>query len=77
MCQAELRPTEGQIRAATTLDVRASMLPTAEGEGFCTVAVEIHATGTKEEDMVQELLLKDWQKGAHGYILDVKEDNII
>ncbi len=26
--------------------------------------------------MVQELL-KDWQKGAHGYIPEVKEDNVI
>ncbi len=31
---------------------------------------------TKEEEMVQELL-NDWQKGAHGYTPEVKEDNII
>ncbi len=31
---------------------------------------------TKEEEMVEELL-KDWQKGAHGYTPEVKEDNII
>ncbi len=31
---------------------------------------------TKEEKMVQELL-NDWQKGAHGYIAEVKEDNVI
>ncbi len=31
---------------------------------------------TKEEEMMQELL-KDWQKGSHGYIPEVKEDNDI
>ncbi len=31
---------------------------------------------TKEEEMVQELL-KDWQKRAHRYIPEVKEDNFI
>jgi hypothetical protein len=49
---------------------------TVEGEGFCAAAVEICATRTKEEEMVQELL-KDWQKGAHGYIPEVKEDKFI
>ncbi len=33
-------------------------------------------TRTKEEEMVQELL-NSWQKGAHGYIPEVKEDNVI
>ncbi len=40
------------------------------------MAVEICATRTKEEEMVQELL-KDWQKGAHQYIPEVKEDDVI
>jgi hypothetical protein len=47
-----------------------------EGEGFCATAEEVHATRTKEEEMVQELL-SGWQKGAHGYIPEVKEDNVI
>jgi hypothetical protein len=76
VCQAELIPTEAQIRAATPMDARASMSTTMEGEGFYTTVVEIYATRTKEEEMVQELL-KDWHKGAHGYILGVKEDNVI
>ncbi len=46
------------------------------GGGFSATAEEIYATRTKEEEMVQELL-KDWQKGAHGYIPKVKEDNVI
>ncbi len=65
-----------QIRAATTLDAMMSTSTTEEGEGFCTKAVEIYATRTKEEEMVQELL-KDWQKGAHRYTLEVKEDDVI
>ncbi len=75
VCHTELIPTEAQIRAATTLDERVSMSTTVEGGGFCATAVEIYATRTKEEEMVQELL-KDWQKGAHGYIPEVKEQDV-
>jgi hypothetical protein len=49
---------------------------TAEGEGFCATAEEVHATRTKEEEMVQEHL-NGWQKGAHEYIPEFKDDNII
>jgi hypothetical protein len=69
-------PTEVQIQAATILDVRTSMSTTAEGGGFHAKAVEICVTRTKEKEMVQELL-KYWQKGAHGYIPEGKEDNVI
>jgi hypothetical protein len=57
-------------------DARIFSSTTTEGEGFCATAEEIHATRTKEEKMVQELL-NAWQKGAHGYIPEVKEDNVI
>ena len=76
LCQAELIPTEVQIRAATIQDARTFSSTTTEGEGFCATAEEIHATRTKEEKMVQELL-NAWQKGAHRYIPEVKEDNVI
>ncbi len=65
-----------QIWTATTLDARTLLSATAEGEGFCATAEEVYATRTKEKKMVQELL-KDWQKGVHGYIPEVKEDNVI
>jgi hypothetical protein len=76
LCQAELIPTEVQTWAATMQDARTFSSTTVEGEGFCATAEEVHATRTKEEEMVQELL-NDWQKGAHGYIPEVKEDNVI
>jgi hypothetical protein len=58
-------------------DARTSLSTTTEGGGFCATAEEVHATRTKEEKMVRELL-NGWQKGAHyGYIPEVKEDNII
>ncbi len=57
-------------------DVRTFLSTTAEGEGFCATAEEVHVTWTKEEEMVRELL-NGWQKGAHGYIPEVKDDNII
>jgi hypothetical protein len=57
-------------------DVRTFLSTTVEGEGFCAIAEEVHATQTKEEEMVQELL-NGWQKGAHGYVPEVKDDNVI
>jgi hypothetical protein len=76
MCRAELIPTNKQIRAATTHDARIFSTTTAEGEGFFATAEEVHATRTKVEEMVWELL-NGWKKGAHGYIPEVKDDNII
>jgi hypothetical protein len=57
-------------------NARTSLSTTAEGGGFCATAEEVHATKTKEEEMVRELC-NGWQKGSHGYIPEVKEDNII
>jgi hypothetical protein len=73
---AEIIPTEAQIQAATIQDAKTFLSTTMEGEGFHATAEDVYATRTKEEEMVQELL-KDWQKGAHGYIPEVKEDNVI
>ncbi len=67
---------EEQIRAATMRDARTFLSTTAEKEGFRATAVKIHATKTKEEEMVQELL-NGWQKGAHEYIPEVKDNNVI
>jgi hypothetical protein len=76
MCWGELIPTDKQIQAATMHNARTFSSTTAEGEGFCATAEEVHATRTKEEEMVQELL-NGWQKGAHRYIPKVKDNNII
>jgi hypothetical protein len=75
-CWVELIPMEEQIRAATMHDARTFLSTTAEGEGFHATAEEVHATRTKEEEMVRELL-NGWQKGAHGYIPEVKDNNVI
>jgi hypothetical protein len=75
MCWAGLIPMEVQIQAATMHDARTVLSRTAEEEGFCATAEEVHATRTKEEEMVQELL-NGWQKGAHGYIPEVKDNNV-
>jgi hypothetical protein len=75
LCQAELIPTAAQIQAASIQDAITLLSTTVEGEGFCATAEEVNATRTKKEEIVQELL-KDWQKGAHGYTLEVKEDNV-
>ncbi len=56
LCRAELIPTEEQIWAATMQDARTFLSTTMEGEGFHATAEEVHATRTKEEEMVQELL---------------------
>jgi hypothetical protein len=75
MCQVELIPDK-QMQAATMHDARTFLSTTAEGEEFCATAEEVHATRTKEEEMVREIL-NGWQKGAHGYIPEVQENNII
>ncbi len=56
LCWAELIPTEAQIQAVTMQDARTSLSIAVEGEGFRATAEEVHATRTKEEEMVQELL---------------------
>ena len=56
MCRAELIPMDKLIQAATMHNARTFLSTTAEGEGFCATAEEVHATRTKEEEMVQELL---------------------
>jgi hypothetical protein len=56
ICRAKLIPTDEQKRAATMHDVRTFLSTTAEGEGFRATAEEVHATRTKEEGMVWELL---------------------
>jgi hypothetical protein len=76
MCRAELIPMEEQIPAATMHNARTFLSTTAEGEGFCATAEEVHATRTKEAGMVWGFLNR-WQKGAHGYIPEVKGINII
>ncbi len=76
MCRAELIPIDKQIQAATMHNTRTFLSTTAEGEGFCATAEGVHATRTKEEEMVRELL-NGWQKGEHRYIPEVKDNNII
>jgi hypothetical protein len=51
-------PTEEQIRAATRKEVIAVESQAAEREGFQEVAEEVHASRTREEEMVQELILQ-------------------
>jgi hypothetical protein len=72
----ELIPADEQIRAATMHDARTFSSTSAEGGGFCATAEEVHATRTKEEEMVRELL-NGWQKEAHRYIPEVKDNNVI
>jgi hypothetical protein len=71
-----LIPTEAHIQAATIQDARTFSTTTVEGEEFYATAEEVYAIRIKDEEMVQELL-NDWQKGAHVYIPEVKEDNVI
>ena len=74
--RATLRPMEEQIRAATRKGDGDSEWREMENEGFWESAERVHALRTTEEEMIQELILQ-WQKGAHGYISETKEDNIL
>jgi len=62
-----------QIRAATRKGVGSWV---TEKEGFQESVEWVHALRTTEEEMVRELILQ-WQKGAHGYIPETKEDDIL
>jgi hypothetical protein len=55
MCRAELIPMDEQIWAAAMHNARTFSSTIAEGEGFCATAEEVHATRTKEEEMMQKL----------------------
>jgi hypothetical protein len=76
MCRTKLITMEEQIQAATMNNARTFLSTTTEGGGLCATAEEVHATRTKEEESVRELL-NGWQKGAHEYIPEVKDDNVI
>jgi hypothetical protein len=56
MCWAELIVMDGQIQVATMHDARTFLSTTAEGRRLYATAEEVHATRTKDEEMVQELL---------------------
>ena len=74
--RATLRPTEDQIRSAVRKRVGDIDSRVTENEGFRESAEQIHALRTTEEEVVQDLILQ-WQKGAHGYIPETKDDNIL
>ncbi len=74
--RATLRPTAEQIRAAARKGVGDVDSRMTETEGFRESAERVHALRTTEEEMVQDLILQ-WQKGAHGYIPETKEDDIL
>jgi hypothetical protein len=76
MCRAELILVNKQIRAAAMHDVRTFSSTTAKGERFRATVEEVHATRRKEKEMVEDLL-NGWQKVAHGYILEIKNNKII
>jgi hypothetical protein len=48
----------------------------ADSVQFTAVAETIYEAQTQEEMMVQDLL-EQWRKGRHGYVPDVKGDNIV
>ena len=53
-----------------------SDLALGEGSNIRADADEIHRGQTDEDNTIQELL-NQWESGAHGYVPDMKENNII
>ena len=43
---------------------------------FLAAAERIYEAQTQEEAMVRDLL-EQWRKGGHGYVPDIKGDNIV
>ena len=53
-----------------------SNLASAEGSNLRADAEEIHHGWTDEDNTIQDLL-NQWESGAHGYVPDMKDNNII
>jgi hypothetical protein len=74
--RATLVPTILQIRA-TAVSLGLDTHPNkADSVRFTAAAETIYEAQTQEEAMVRDLL-EQWRKGGHGYVPDVKGDNIV
>ena len=74
---AELAPTHEQILAGMKMfQSRSDESEIAGGEMHNSEAQEIYTGLTDEDDAIRELL-EQWKGGAHGYVPEVKEDDII
>jgi hypothetical protein len=65
-----------QIWAVTEHKGTAKLTNGADAIWFTKMAEMIYKAQTQEKAMVQELL-DQWWKGGHGFVPDVKGDNII
>ncbi len=74
--RATLVPTISQIRAAAVSSGSDTHPNKADSVWFMAVAEMIYEAWTQEEAMVRDLL-EQWRKGGHGYVPDVKGDNIV
>ena len=74
--RATLVPTISQIRAAAVSLGLDSHPNKADSIRFTTAAEMIYEAWMQEAAMVWDLL-EQWRKGGHGYVPDVKGDNIV
>ena len=74
--RSTLVPTILQIHAAALSSGLDAHPNKADSVLFTAAAETIYEARTQEEAMVQDLLEK-WRKGGHGYVPDVKGDNIV
>lgn len=73
--QQSLIPTTEQLLAATDKECRQQ---TVRGDraGIDAHAAEIYHAGQDEAQIVQEIL-SQWKQGGHGYVPEVKEDDVV
>ena len=74
--RADIISTHLQIVGELNRDKRRSDLALVEGSNIREDAEEIHHGWTDEDNTIQELL-NQWESGAHGYVPDTKDNNII
>ena len=73
---ADMIPTHLQIVGELNRYKWRSNLALAEGSNMREDAEEIHYGRTDEDNTIQDML-NQWESGAHGYVPDMKDNNII
>jgi hypothetical protein len=75
-CQQAQIPMPAQVCTAVSQVGAGTLTQMADTSCFTKTAEIIYEAQTQEEAMVQDLL-DQWQKGGHGYVLDIKGDDTI
>lgn len=72
----KLRPTHTQLKEATLQDSNKSQSRRTEAASIQAEALDVYTAGQDEERIVREIV-SQWKDGGHGYVPEVKPDDVI